>query len=538
MKARCFALVAVVGSMCWLAGCGADSSKQQLGNGGTSCPECVEPTPGVLVINELHLNPGPFADSKYFSNDGGLGADYLEGDKACDKFVEVVNVTDKQLDLGYVGLLSDEKEVFTFPAGFTLGPRESVVVYYRKPATCPDAVLPDLGAGIHTLGSEGHFFLSKDASCYELNVSGVTVDKVCRNGVAATAGVSLVRAPSELCTAKSGNQGNSGLAKHSETPCVSTDGDGRKLAYSPGSCASASPLDSGCPCAFIPDVVSEVDDADILEQDVIQLAVCKLRIVEVSPTPSEQCDKFIELVKTGAGECTLDGIQLKVGGQSKHEFSGAPDQQVIILLSSQNADTPCQLPDADKHVIYISSDKQLGISKSSGKTIELWAGEQLMDSFTYEVEDNPYLDLFSEPSFVRYPECGSSTPTVLLHNLHPCSNGAPHSRGSWANGDSTYADCTCSQESVLPVSPGDIIINEVLPCPAFDGNGDGEVDGSCDEYVELVKIAAGEHSLAGLLLSVKEVGKVKFAFDSSFTLQQNGMVVIFGGDKDGTCQQV
>lgn len=69
-------------------------------------------------------------------------------------------------------------------------------------------------------------------------------------------------------------------------------------------------------------------------------------------------------------------------------------------------------------------------------------------------------------------------------------------------------------------------MNEFLVAPATDTDGDGRVDASGDEFVELVDVSAHALDLGGVALLDSEV--FRFAFPAHTTLLPGGAIVVFG----------
>jgi hypothetical protein len=90
------------------------------------------PAVGDLVINEFLADPPPDA-----AGDANCDGERDSGD---DEFVELVNVTDHDLDLAGVIICDDDggtpRSRFTFPVGTTLGAGQAAVVFGGGSADC------------------------------------------------------------------------------------------------------------------------------------------------------------------------------------------------------------------------------------------------------------------------------------------------------------------------------------------------------------------------------------------------------------------
>ena len=503
-----------------------------------------EVEPGYLLITEAYLKPDFYTDSKYYANDDNKGPDLNPGYDSCDKFVEIVNVTGERLSLNGVNLFSKESEIYDF-SGMVLEGYEAVVVFYRHEEKCSGKDLPDLGEDIHVVGSLGRSFVTADRPQIVLKKNGVEIDRVYYDA-GSPAGISLARCP-EMDAREFLADGQVKLVKHPEVFCVNKE-EGKSLAFSPGTCLNGESFVSRCECECEESVEDKdlgiVDGSEVGigdsggdEQNILQLDECvSLRIMEVYPSPSEQCERFIEIVREDAVTCSLEGIELYVEEDLKHRFSGDFLGRAVVVLSSPRQDGVCELPEGTDYVQYASSSEgQLGLSKSSGKTIVLRRNGVDMDTFVYEVND--YYEDYPNQSFVRFPECDvviDEEVRVVAHKLHPCSVGESFSRGAWANGDSSFVVCRCDVETIPLVGQGDIVINEVYPVPKrFDVNGNGVPgEANCDEFVEVVMTGMGRYSLAGTSLCFNEEANEKCTFDSSHVLEQYEAIVIFSNNCD------
>ncbi len=85
-------------------------------------PNLPKPQKGDLVINEILYNPPPAPQGD--ANKDGLRDTYQ------DEFIELVNVSDKTLDLEGVQLTDDGTKIyFTFPKKISLAPKQAAVIF-------------------------------------------------------------------------------------------------------------------------------------------------------------------------------------------------------------------------------------------------------------------------------------------------------------------------------------------------------------------------------------------------------------------------
>ena len=113
----------------------------------------------------------------------------------------------------------------------------------------------------------------------------------------------------------------------------------------------------------------------------------------------------------------------------------------------------------------------------------------------------------------------------------------------WADGTQTVTitvrtednSLNPSEENVEVEDDGDpvgIVVNEVYPAVnSFDGdaNGDGEIENSLDEFVELVNASEKDIDLGGFTLSESDSPQVAHTFPNGTILDSGCALVVFGG---------
>jgi hypothetical protein len=76
-----------------------------------------------------------------------------------------------------------------------------------------------------------------------------------------------------------------------------------------------------------------------------------------------------------------------------------------------------------------------------------------------------------------------------------------------------------------------IIMNEILPDGSIDGdaNGDGSIDATEDEFIELVNVSSGSIDISGYSIWVPDFGTARHTFPPGTIIDSYGAIVIFGG---------
>lgn len=102
--------------------------------------------------------------------------------------------------------------------------------------------------------------------------------------------------------------------------------------------------------------------------------------------------------------------------------------------------------------------------------------------------------------------------------------------------DSLDNDCdgeTDEQDCLQKPQPGDIIFNEVLINGNVDGdaNADGKIDGTEDEFVEIINVSSVSVDLSGCILfeNTFEIYAPRHTFSDGTFLPAGEVIVVFGG---------
>ena len=170
---------------------------------------------------------------------------------------------------------------------------------------------------------------------------------------------------------------------------------------------------------------------------------------------------------------------------------------------------------------------------SDGETV--WMGSTIEPQDALAVEVN-YHDLVGEVAGLA----------LWLNDRPIAQTDLPQGNGIWqatvsaAPGSVLYAVATQADGDFAVTAPllvqnGEgavVIVNEVLPSPAADGNGDGTID-SNDEFIELHNPGNTPVSLAGWRLedrSNSSPARRRFVLDVEHLLPPGGFLVIWGRD--------
>ena len=234
-------------------------------------------------------------------------------------------------------------------------------------------------------------------------------------------------------------------------------------------------------------------------------------------------DEFVEVVNVSSREVALSNVEIDVNG--KRVALGH------LCLGSSSAR------------LLFGSGGLPSLTNSSG-AVSLVIDGIVVQSHTYGSEAG------RDSSLTLATQLDPSAAWVLHKDVW----GAAYSAGTCSNGNE-FPDCaggvvTPDAEVVdgQEVSPdviadctqapvaGDLVINEVMADPGSgaagnDSNGDGVVDSSDDEFVELVNVSSATLLLDGVKLS--DTGTKTFTFPPAVCVEPGQAIVVFG-DYKGT----
>jgi beta propeller repeat protein len=128
----------------------------------------------------------------------------------------------------------------------------------------------------------------------------------------------------------------------------------------------------------------------------------------------------------------------------------------------------------------------------------------------------------------------------LVISRHPATQADPTISGNivaWEDNRLGNYDIYGAQfgGAVAPDAMGWLLINEILADPNADTNGDGVLDSSTDEMVEIVNATGFRTDISGCTLSDGQ--SVRHTFPAGTVLPAAGTIVVFGGGGIGTTRR-
>ncbi|PIE18598.1 MAG: hypothetical protein CSA66_04375 [Proteobacteria bacterium] len=225
---------------------------------------------------------------------------------------------------------------------------------------------------------------------------------------------------------------------------------------------------------------------------------------------------------------------------------GLEDLDIITTTSFSNASTSATVTDVLGALIGPRYSKD-----SSPKTYSALMRDLDSNSYWFTtmygvhgIDDAPTVHPFADPALTcaacdRDRDCGEGMRCVGMEDgTRACGAICTASTGCGAGFDCRHTqssgwlrDMVCVPQTLScerPVAePTVVLINEVMPNPADDYNGDGEQSRVHDEFIELVNASAKPVDLAGWSLS-DGVG-VRHVFATGTELPPGGAIIVFGG---------
>lgn len=358
---------------------------------GFAVPECPEPSPGYLVLNEVLADP-----SGVDINGDGLPDPYQ------DEFVEILNLAHGPVSLEGLQVRVGAKVRYRFPAG-CLQTGEAAVVFGGGAAphlpslvfVAPEPlVLPNKGTVVSLLGPDGE-----------------TLFDTLQYGSEADGPASLARVP----------EGTGAWAVHPRGDSKAT------VAHSAGRC-----LDQGVfPNCGGPEDEDLVDPPDCPPPIMGELVVNELLAdpggldANGDGVVAWQQDEFVELVLHTHGPRDLTSVTVNVNGAPRATLPhGCHTARATFVYFGGG--TP-SLEAAEDTFITVA-EKTLTLPNVGG-TVSLVLGDVVLDSVTYGPEGG------DDQALTRYPDATgpfvphTTTPGALLFSPGACSNGAPLAHG-------------------------------------------------------------------------------------------------------------
>ena len=493
-----------------------------------------------LIINEFLADPA--ADTAGDANGDGTR------DAQADEFVELLNVSRDTLDLTGWRLGDDERVNFSFPSGYRLPPLHFVTVFgggdvsnvpgYDADPLKTRVFAPgdSVGNGLAN-GGETIVLLSADGSSdtylnygSRLNAdapttgdaAGVTFEVGVNVSVAANEDVAVTRSPDGDTYAAAPFVQHSSVRATLFSPGTTLDGD--LVAQRP----------SAPPTIVFNEVLAD-PATDVTLGDANRDGV-----------RSSSGDEFVELANVTDAAIDLSGWTL--GDDEANVTFTFPDgyllparSLVAIFGGGDVSNVPGYNADPLQTRAFVVDSLHLGIGNglaNGGDIILLLSPDGSYDTYfaygsltntggpsegkypegtTFEVEVNTAANAGGDNSITRFPDGNVNDADPFVQHLTVSDN--PWSPATTINGGSTLP---------APQPPITVVINEVLADATTDANGDGTVDASQDQFIELVNASdTTPVDLSGF--AVGDASSTTFTFPSGYTLAPNAFVAVFGG---------
>ncbi|MCA8959555.1 MAG: lamin tail domain-containing protein, partial [Planctomycetes bacterium] len=424
-------------------------------------------TQAQVVINEILADP-----------DAALGDANGDGTSSTtqDEFVEIYNSSGAALDVSGWELHDAVAVRHVFPAGTTIPADCGVVVFAGGTPT------GTFGDALVQVASTGSLGLNNGGDTVSIFDAGLTLVTEVIYGAEGGNNQSITRSPDVTGT----------FVEHSTV--------GTGALFSPGTFLDGTRF-PGCGVVVLPNVVINEILAD---------PDAALGDANGDGTVSTTDDEFVEIFNAS-------GADLDVGSWELHDLTGvrhvfpsgtliAADCSVVIFAGGAPTGT---FGDA---LVQVASTGALGLN-NGGDTVRLFdASANLIAEVVYGAEGG------NNQSITRSPDV---TGTFVEHST--VGTGALFSPGTQLDGVS-FAGC----QGVV-ITPN-VIINEFLADPdaaTGDANGDGVVDTSADEFVELVNDSGADLDVGGWELH--DLTGVRHVFPAGTVIAADCAIVVFGG---------
>ncbi len=439
---------------------------------GVSFTGCSEPPPpeNDWVINEVQADP----DVANGDANGDGTADTSQ-----DEFVEIVNTSGGAIDISGWTLSDAAGLRHTFPGGTVVPDQCSVVVFGGGAPT------GTFGNSIVQTASEGFLGFNNGGDGIFLN-DGLSDVATLTYGSEGGNDQSITRDPDIT--------GMEPLVEHSTAP-----GSGGAL-FSPGTRVDGSDF-VGCPAPASGWIINEINaDPDTTNGD-----------ANGDGTVNTSQDEFVEIYNATGAAVDISGWTIADGFSVRHTFPGGtvvPDQCGILVFGGG---TPTGAFGGFE--AQVASGGQLG-SNNGGDTVTLNDGGSDVAVAMYGGEGGSNQSLTLSPDL-------TGLPPYVQHSTAPGSGGTLFSPGTLVDGG-LFVGC--------PPPPSPWVINEVQADPDAingDANGDGSVDTSQDEFVEIVNNTGAAVDMSGWTLS--DATGLRHTFPGGTVLPDECSVVVFGG---------
>ena len=420
-----------------------------------------------FVINEVHADPD--ATNGDANGDGNVSTTQ-------DEFVELVNVTGAAIDISGWTLADGVSVRHTFPAGTVVPDQCGVVIFSGGTPTGP------FGGMMVQTASTGSLGLNNTGDDVTLNDGVIDV-------VMATYG------------AEGGNNQSLTLDPDLTGPTLvehsTATGSGGTL-FSPGTRIDSSGF-VGCPVPVAGWVINEVlADPDATAGD-----------ANGDGTVSTTEDEFVEIVNATGGAVDISGWTVADGFSVRHTFpvgTVVPDQCGVVVFSGG---TPTG--DFGGMAAQTASTGSLGLN-NSGDDVTLNDGVVDIVMVTYGGEGGNDQSITLDPDITG--------PALVEHSTATGSGGALFSPGTRIDG-SAFVGC--------PAPSTGWVINEILADPDAtngDANGDGTVDTTDDEFVEIINTTGVAVDISSWTLA--DGFSVRHTFPAGTVVPDQCGVLVFG----------
>ena len=493
-----------------------------------------------LIINEFLADPA--ADAAGDANGDGTR------DPQADEFVELLNVGRDTLDLTDWRLGDDERVNFTFPEGYRLPPQHFVVVFgggdvSNVPGYDADPLqtrvfapgdsvgngLANGGETIVLLSPDGSMdtYLSYNSRAGEGAPTGgelasVTFEVAIDVSVAAAEDASVTRSPDGDVYAADPWVKHTDVRTTSFSPGTTLDGDEVAPRVSP-------------PMTIIFNEILADPSTDLVLGD-----------ANGDGQRSASGDEFVELANVSDEAVDLSGWTL--GDDENNVTFTFPDGYVLpargivtVFGGGDVSAVPGYDADPLQTRAFVADSTHLGIGNglsNSGDIILLLSPDGSYDTYfaysnlansggpeegdypegtVFEIEINTAANAGGDNSITRFPDGNTNEEDPFVQHL--TVSDAPFSPGTTVTGGSTLP---------APQPPVTVLINEVFADATTDANGDGTVDASQDQFIELVNTSeAMPVDLSGF--TVGDASGTTFTFPDGYRLQPRAFVAVFGG---------
>lgn len=252
---------------------------------------------------------------------------------------------------------------------------------------------------------------------------------------------------------------------------------------------------------------------------------------------ADPLDEFIEIYNLSANPIDISGLQLWDAGQ-RNWFTfpdgtilGAGKSAVVIAGVQPGGSLP------------VTTDGNLAFNANSNRAILQNNGDNVV---LYDPTADQYLQLTYNGAFTHNPPRNYSgfSPTAtrvgFVEEWGENVDGISLVR-SPAGNENVVLHNTLSPDAASPGMATRVVtnpvtgwvINEILADPAFsltgDANGDGAVDASQDEFIELVNNTGVAADISGWTLA--DSAGVRHTFPPGTIVPKDGAIVVFGGGR-------